>query len=541
MSSSAEGRKSPVGVGVGLDTSEGRAFVHERLALLGKVIFLLAGSFWMVGFVASIFLAPHQTDRPESTRAGWAHLTGALTMGALWLSARRGNFSLRALGLLDAGATLLTCFAWAAIIETSPEDVYVAMLASMATVTARAAVVPSSAKRTFWLTTVALLPIIAGAAYKPPGGAGLFMGVLGAVLWNSCAIACATVTSNVIYGLRQRVKEAMELGQYTLEQKIGSGGMGEVWRARHRFLIRPAAIKLIRPQPAGSPMADPELLHRRFEREARATAALRSPHTVQLYDFGITDDGTLYYVMELLEGFNLEQLVERFGPVPAERAVHILDQACRSLADAHANGLVHRDIKPANIFVSRSGLEVDFVKVLDFGLVKLDAPVRGEEATRLSTTGTMTGTPAFMAPETVLGEEKSDHRVDIYSLGCVAYWMLTGQLVFEGATVMKVMLDHASSEPRPPSTRVELAIPPALEELVLCCLAKEPAKRPATAAELSARLRASVPPGAWTPERAASWWSAHAPALGESRPVADVLLSQEARPPARVQRPGTRS
>src|SRR6185503_5315720 len=205
------------------------------------------------------------------------------------------------------------------------------------------------------------------------------------------------------------------------------GGMGEVWRAHHRMLIRPAAVKLIRPQAIGSSPMKPEVLLRRFEREARATAALKSPHTVQLYDFGVSDDGTLYYVMELLDGFDVEQLVSRFGPQPPERVAHIVNQVCHSLSDAHRNGLIHRDIKPANIIVTPAGLVPDFAKVLDFGLVKLD---RRPGDARLTADAGFAGTPAFIAPEAVLGERPTDHRVDIYSVGCVAYWMLTGKLVF---------------------------------------------------------------------------------------------------------------
>jgi hypothetical protein len=207
---------------------------------------------------------------------------------------------------------------------------------------------------------------------------------LNTVLWSILGTTLATIISRVTYGLRRQVAEANELGQYVLEEKIGAGGMGEVWRARHRLLIRPAAIKLIHPQMSG----DPELLLRRFEREARATAALKSPHTVQLYDFGATEDGRLYYVMELLDGLDLDTLVKQYGPLPAERVVHILRQVCSSLQDAHVNGLVHRDIKPANVVISRAGTTFDFAKVLDFGLVRLDAARKAEDdAVKLSTEG----------------------------------------------------------------------------------------------------------------------------------------------------------
>jgi serine/threonine protein kinase len=318
-----------------------------------------------------------------------------------------------------------------------------------------------------------------------------------------------------------------ELGQYILEEKIGGGGMGEVWRARHRLLIRPAAIKLIRQEALGT--MDPELLMRRFEREARATAALKSPHTVQLYDFGATDDGTLYYVMELLDGLDLDTLVREQGPLPAERAVHILRQVCSSLADAHSNGLVHRDIKPANVVVSRAGTTYDFAKVLDFGLVKLESGRDGDDqAAKLSTDGSTSGTPAFMAPEVVLGDANTDHRVDLYALGCVAYWLLTGKLVFEGST-MQVMVQHASTAPTRPSLRVELPIPAPLDNLIMECLEKDPARRPPSAEAVSTRLEAVPLAAAWTADRAERWWAINRPRAGNERPAADLLLSHEGR------------
>jgi serine/threonine-protein kinase len=350
------------------------------------------------------------------------------------------------------------------------------------------------------------------------------------LFWCILGVVLTTVTSRTIYGLRKQIAEVSELGQYILEEKIGSGGMGEVWRARHRLLIRPAAVKVIRREALSAMAGDPELLMRRFEREARATAALKSPHTVQLYDFGATDDGTLYYVMELLEGLDLDTLVKRYGPIPAERAIHIMRQACLSLADAHTNGLVHRDVKPANLIVSRAGTTFDFVKVLDFGLVKLDSAQRvDEQAVKLSADGSTSGTPGFMAPEVVLGSATTDHRVDLYSLGCVAYWLLTGKLVFEGNTPMEVMIEHARTPATRPSMRGELAIPPAFEDLVMECLEKDPARRPANAEAIIARLDLIPPAEAWTSERAERWWSSNRPAPAGVRPLADILLSQEGR------------
>jgi serine/threonine-protein kinase len=320
----------------------------------------------------------------------------------------------------------------------------------------------------------------------------------------------AYVGARVVYRLGAAVRQARELGSYRLVERLGRGGMGEVWRAEHRLLARPAAIKLIRPEVLGA--NDPEarrLLVRRFEREAQATALMRSSHTMALYDFGVADDGTFYHVMELLDGFDLEALVRRFGPVPAERAVHLLCQVCDSLSEAHEAGLIHRDVKPANIYVCRYGREVDFVKVLDFGLVKhTGAPAPGAE---LVTAGEVAGgTPAFMAPEQALGEDRVDARSDLYALGCVGYWLLTGRLVFEGGTPIETIVMHVHAQPELPSQRTDQPIPLALEALLLACLSKDPAARPQTADDLAARLAAVPLERAWTAARAREWWEGRA-------------------------------
>jgi serine/threonine-protein kinase len=296
------------------------------------------------------------------------------------------------------------------------------------------------------------------------------------------------------------------------------------------MLIRPAAVKLVTPSELGSAdKRDPDMRLRRFEREARATAGLKSPHTVQLYDFGVTDDGTFYYVMELLDGMDLDTLIDRFGPLPPERAVYLLRQVCASLDDAHENGLIHRDIKPANLVVSRIGSEFDFVKVLDFGLVKLDGARQSDQSALLSADNNVSGTPGFIAPEVVLGSA-TDHRVDIYGLGCVAYWLVTGKLVFEGPGAIKVMSDHLHTAPPAPSTRAPAPLPAELDALILECLAKDPSERPASARALHARLQAIPFDTPWTRERAEEWWSNHAPSSTAKRSVADLLLSREARP-----------
>jgi serine/threonine-protein kinase len=323
--------------------------------------------------------------------------------------------------------------------------------------------------------------------------------------------ACAIVATVPAYALRRvgrRLREAQELGSYQLVELLGRGGMGEVWRAKHRLLARPAAVKLVRPEVLGA-SGDAELrtLVKRFEREAQATAALSSPHTIRIFDFGATDDGTFYYVMELLSGRDLDTLVKEFGPLPPDRVMFLLRQVCHSLADAHARGMVHRDIKPANIYICRMGLDFDFVKVLDFGLVK----VGGKEslAQTLTTVHTTTGTPAFMAPEIILGERDVDQRADVYALGCVAYYLLTGELVFEADTPMKMLLHHVQTPPVPPSQRTEMPIPRELDELVMACLEKDPAKRPQDARELFGMAQQCHCSDSWGADAAKRWWEMH--------------------------------
>jgi hypothetical protein len=377
------------------------------------------------------------------------------------------------------------------VVPTRPRRALLAALASVSSV-------PVVVSLMFW----------SGRVWNQPDPLEFFLGL---VLPYLLVVVMAYVGARVVYTMGREVSRARELGSYRLEEKLGQGGMGEVWRARHRMLARPAAIKLIRPSLSqdGHAAASPELLQR-FEREAQVIASLRSPHTVELFDFGIATDGTLYYVMELLDGVDADTLVRRFGPLPADRAVYLLRQICHSLSEAESRGLVHRDIKPANIFLCRYGEEYDFAKVLDFGLVKaFDEPP--DERTGLTRENAVQGTPAFIAPEQALGQATLDGRVDIYATGCVAYWLLTGQLVFEADTPLRLIMHHVHTQPVPPSARSELPIPSALDSLVLSCLAKDPADRPQSARELSVRLNEVESAGRWTQERARQWWVTHRP------------------------------
>jgi serine/threonine-protein kinase len=330
------------------------------------------------------------------------------------------------------------------------------------------------------------------------------------------------ILNNRIIAMYVKEQRAEEVGSYTLDHKLGNGGMGEVWRAKHKTLARDAAIKLIRPEVLHASTGRQEmLLRKRFEREAQVTANLRSPHTVALYDFGRSKDGAFYYVMELLEGIDLQSMVDRFGPMDPGRVVRVLYQACQSLEEAHRAGLVHRDIKPRNILLCKLGLEYDFTKILDFGLVKTST--HDPDRTMTTMDGATTGTPAYIAPEVALGNREIDGKADLYSLGCTAYFLLTGRMVFEEPTATAFAIAHVQSPPPPMRERSELPIPAGLEAIVMQLLAKNPDDRITSAQELARRLRALHDVREWGPEQAARWWETNVPELAAKEAATDEM------------------
>ncbi len=377
-----------------------------------------------------------------------------------------------------------------------------------------AMIMPSTPRRTLVasLAAAAMAPIGMGIAHLagmtvPPLGTSLVIYVPD-FIWA----VIATLPSAMFQRMGRQLKQARELGSYELMEQLGAGGMGTVWRARHRFLARDAAVKLVKAEALGATDSAAQSQLIRFEREAQATALLRSPHSVRLFDFGAAADGSFYYVMEMLEGRDLETVVREFGPLPPERVVYLLRQVCHSLAEAHARGMVHRDIKPANLFLCRLGLEFDFVKVLDFGLVqtrKIDSPTAVTEA--LITAQQLIGTPAYMAPEMILGKDNVDRRADVYAIGCVAFYLLTGTRVFEEGTQMQALIDHVHTEPVPPSARLGQPLTKELDRLVLDCLRKKPEDRPSDASELLERIESSRLAGTWSNTHARSWWQARLP------------------------------
>jgi serine/threonine-protein kinase len=346
-----------------------------------------------------------------------------------------------------------------------------------------------------------------------------------ALAWNAAGtliLALVSVAvSRSLYSLRRTAMKAERLGNYIIDREIGAGGMGQVYVAHHALMRRPTAVKVVR-----SDQSDQQGALQRFEQEVQLSAGLTHPNTITIYDYGRTPDDTFYYAMEYLAGMDLQALVERFGPLPAPRVAYILRQALGSLAEAHAHGIIHRDVKPSNIFLTQRGGLFDFVKVLDFGLAKR---VVADGAPELTKTGMLFGTPRYIAPETVYGTEKADHRSDLYNLGGVIYWMLTGQPPFPAENSVDLLIDHVKTVPQPPSELTEVPIPPELDALVTRLLEKNPEDRFQSAGEAEAALEEIDFEDAWTQARARSWWELHAPSeeLGCDCPKPDVELCEE--------------
>ncbi len=333
-------------------------------------------------------------------------------------------------------------------------------------------------------------PALEQLAAAEEAGSNILFLAIGAVL--------AFYGSYVLNGLRTELHDARKFGQYRLLKKIGAGGMGEVYMAEHQLLKRPCALKLIKPESGTNPIA-----LARFEREVRSAARLSHPNTIAIYDYGHSEDGTFYYVMEYLPGMSLDDLIRKTGPLPPGRVIYLLRQACAGLAEAHAIGLVHRDLKPANIFIAHRGGESDVAKVLDFGLVK---PTRDPEAAALTAELTVTGTPSYMAPEQATGSRDLDVRADVYAMGAVAYFALTGQPPFEGESAFAIMMAHARDRVIPPS-EVQPGIPADLEAVVLKALEKKPDDRYPDARAMGRALAACEAASTWDADHADHWWA----------------------------------
>jgi serine/threonine protein kinase len=513
----------------GEDGEEERAFFQARVALFWKVVFFIVLLGSGLGAIGAV-----KKPGPDLLLT----LASATQAGVFWWLCRRGVRSIRFSRAMESGGLLLNSAIGAllgryllagfahdhSVIGAQGAvlaDAYVSLLqlAGMAMMVAiRAALIPSLPGQTIVVTALFGAPMIVVNAVlvpAPDGGFALrgldsgalpWMPAIMAMMWGFAIITCAAI-SWVVYGLRSEVREARRLGQYVLEQKLGEGGMGEVYRARHGMMRRPSAIKLLRVDRAG------ELNLRRFEREVQLTARLTHPNTITIFDYGRTHDGVFYYAMELLDGATLQRIVAVDGAQTAGRVVRILGMVCGALTEAHGIGLIHRDIKPANIMLCTQGGERDVVKLLDFGLVKEFEVKRDVELTAASN---ILGTPQYMAPESILQPDSADVRTDIYALGAVAYYLLAGVDVFDGKSIVEVCAQHLHEEPKPMSSR-GIAVPAGLEEVVLACLQKEPDRRPQSAADLRRRLEAcAVDP--WDSISARAWWVQHQPEL-EAEPV----------------------
>ncbi len=493
-----------------------------RLSRFGRVVALMSLVYVGLNASVSIWLGHFSFN--------WASLPmliASAAFGTLWLLLRAQPRTPRFVRVVELSTLFVGTGAFssvALVLDLTASPDMIARSAVTYLLLVYAVYVPSSARRTLVVASLMTIPLLGciflafrawdPALYDPPaatwpkgkiGDMAYPATLVSAALW-SIVVAIAAGFSQTIYGLRKAVSDIRRLGQYTLEKKLGEGGMGVVYRASHAMLRRPTAIKLILPD-----RADNEALLR-FEREVRRTAMLTHPNTVTVYDYGRTTDGIFYYAMELLEGASLDEIIEVDGPQPAERVIHLLEQAAASLAEAHDAGLIHRDIKPGNILVVDRGGISDLIKVVDFGLVKdVGAKTKNGEPAEPALTGTnaITGTPLYIAPETLVAQETVDARADLYALGAVGYWLLTGTHVFNGKSVMEVFMQQVSAVPELPSVRLNAPVAADLEQLILECLAKRPEDRPASAHVLRERLRACAAAGLWTNARAAQWWVEH--------------------------------
>jgi len=503
---------------VDLDTESGRAFFQERLAFFNKVGFFISGGF----FLASLLLAPYMPPGDYTVGIG-LHAATLLLMLSAWQLCRRSlRLSSALLKTIDAGVVVGVCLGSALqILAASPEQAEKLksslLLVLMTVLVARAIFVPSPPLRTAVVSLASILPALAVNQLVPPPAAEAgfaWFDRIFAALWGLAAAVVATLSSGVIYGLRREVSEASRLGQYTLEEKLGEGGMGTVYRARHAMLRRPTAIKLLPPDKAG------EVALRRFEREVQLTARLSHPNTVSIFDYGRTPDGIFYYAMEYLDGVNLDTLVREDGPQPPGRVAHILSQVASALVEAHGVGLIHRDVKPENVILCERGGVPDVAKVVDFGLVK---DLERNEGATLTRSDMIQGTPLYLAPEAITAPDAVDPRSDLYALGAVGYFLLTGSHVFGGRTLVEVCSHHLHTPPLAPSRRLGRPLPAKLESLVLRCLSKEPAGRPQSAAELRAELAACEEGAHWGEQQAREWWRRRVRVSHSATPTGESL------------------
>jgi len=477
---------------------EARDYLQKRLALFSKSVFWAFAALLLFLFA---MYSVYPDIKPQYQEIIYGAAVIALTILAfIWRALLvRKALGVEALYWLDVIITIGSgiVFATVAVLAFDRQaSSYTCLLFVSFTIFSRALLVPSSARRTAITSALGFIPIVAGSVVVsylgdfdvPPGAF-----IAGDILYNAVAVALATVGSHIIYGLRTKLSEAMQLGQYTLGRKIGEGGMGAVYHAHHALLRRPTAVKLMQPH-LGADALD------RFEREVQAMSQLTHPNTVAVFDYGRNPDGALYYAMEYLGGTNLEDLVRLHGPQPANRVVDILVQVCGALQEAHDRNLIHRDIKPPNILLTERGGIPDVAKVVDYGLVK--------ELTHDTTHSTQVilGTPHYIAPEIVTDPNMLGPAVDLYAVGAVGYFLLTGKRVFEAKTAVEILVLHRTQTPKRPSEVATIHVPTELEDILMKCLSKKPADRYASARELAEALETVPRSRDWDREEARRWW-----------------------------------
>ena len=478
---------------------EARAFLQGRVTVLFKLMF------WSL-FALMVFLAVLYEVDPENAPADrtWVYAHSALGLGGMafiWqvLLVRR-PLQVNTLYALDLVYSfgIGASFGAAAYLQNDLRvSGYLSVVYATFTVFARALIVPSSGKRTAVASGFTMLPMTIAALVlsiqrEQDVPREVYFG--GFLMFCIVPLVLSAAGSQIIYGLRQKVSAAQQLGQYTLDKKIGEGGMGAVYLAHHVMLRRPTAVKLMLPDRVGADNIE------RFEREVQHMSQLTHPNTVAVYDYGRSPDGDFYYAMEYLGGgIDLENLVKKHGPQPSGRVAQILAQVCGALHEAHLNGIIHRDIKPANIILCERGGVPDVAKVVDYGLVK---EIARDTA---ASTQVVLGTPSYVAPEAVTDPSSIGPPADLYSVGCVGYFLLTGKKVFEGKTAVDVCIAHVTKPPVPPSQVATQPIDAELEAILMKCLAKKPEERYASAAVLR-HLLLAVPSPDWVVAQARTWW-----------------------------------
>ncbi len=486
----------------------------------------LSGGFFVIalGGDLAVFGVGRALERLTTWR-GSLNVAGAVVSAAVWLVARRGTRTPAQLLIIDGVGTVAAVVPYtlmAALGQVARAGVLLTALTTMLVLLTRALMVPSDARRTATIGGIAAATSFGLTLWvhlddpSRDGDEALPALVMDLAMWLTVIVIVSTVASWVLFGLRRQAAAARRLGQYILVEPLGVGGMGVVYRARHALLRRSTAIKLLPPETTDAAAVE------RFEREVQLTASLQHPNTVTVFDYGRTADGVFYYAMEYLDGGDLETVVKVGGPMPPARVRHLLVQVAAGLAEAHDIGLIHRDIKPANLLLASAPAVADLCKIVDFGLVRQqDAP----DASTITQTGTVLGTPLYMAPEAITAPATVDARADLYALGAVAYFLLTGTTVFEGRTVVEICSQHLHAAPEPPSARLGAPVPETLEELVLRCLAKSPDDRPQSALELRELLEACEDVPIWTGSEARAWWAAHGAQVRAARAVGPVSAS----------------